>query len=312
MNLLFVVNPVSGGEEKASFLQRAKDYCYKYGISCATYETTGENDEDKLLQCLTEHQPDKIVVVGGDGTVLLTARTLLQTKRTIPFGMIPMGSANGMARELNVSTDPFEAFRDLAVSHVALPIDMICMNDQHYLMHLGDAGLNASIVENYEKEEGRGWLAYAKHFVHAIRNTPLFEAHIQMEDGAHDYQTSAVVMANTRMYGTGATINPKGNPHDGKFEIVVVKKNELSSIINLGLTTISDKAIENFNEYFDIYTTDRATITFKSPKVVQLDGEVTGSFEQLQLSIVPSAVYCLSTMRYRLADKYGKSISELG
>jgi diacylglycerol kinase (ATP) len=54
--------------------------------------------------------------VGGDGTTLLTALALQKSK--VPFGIIPMGSANGMARELNVPTDPMHALNDLLLSQI--------------------------------------------------------------------------------------------------------------------------------------------------------------------------------------------------
>jgi len=58
------------------------------------------------------------------------------------------------------------AFKDLVVSQIIVPLDVIKVNND-YTIHLGDAGINASMVENFAKEEGRGWTAYAKHFIDA-------------------------------------------------------------------------------------------------------------------------------------------------
>ena len=293
MRLLFVVNPISGGKTKDAFLTFAKEFCDKYGIEIITFKTTGENDIQKLNDAVARSNPDRVVSIGGDGTTLMTSLALQGIKT--PFGIIPMGSANGMAKELGVPNDPKLAFQDLVISKIIVPLDLIQINNEHYTIHLGDIGINAAMVENFAKEEGRGWLAYAKHFVDAVKNSPLFNVKVDIDGKTYEHEAYSVLIANTRMYGTGAIINPKGNPHDGQFEIVVLKKNDLSGIINLGLTAISDKALEALEGYSEIYQVSQARIILEEPKVLQLDGEVIGKSELIDAEIIPAGVNYIST-----------------
>jgi len=293
MRLLFVVNPISGGKNKDAFLSYANDFCQKYGIQIITFNTTGENDIQKLGKEVKQTEPDRVVSIGGDGTTLMTSLALQGSK--IPFGIIPMGSANGMAKELGVSADPKQAFQDLVISKIIVPLDLIKINNDYYTIHLGDIGINAAMVENFAKEESRGWLAYAKHFVDAVKNSSIFNVQIEIDGFIHEHEAYSVLIANTRMYGTGAIINPKGNPHDGKFEVVVLKKNDLSGIINLGLTAISDKALEALEGYSEVYQVSRARIIPEEPKVLQLDGEVIGKSKEIEAEIVPAGVNYIST-----------------
>lgn len=109
MKLLFVVNPISGGTDKQPFLRQADSLCAKYGIDSYVFKTTGKDDEKQLKTVLLTFNPDKVASVGGDGTTLFTSLALLNT--SIPMGIIPLGSANGMATELFVNPIPIEAKR---------------------------------------------------------------------------------------------------------------------------------------------------------------------------------------------------------
>ncbi len=293
MRLLFVINPISGGRNKDIFLEDAVYLCDKYGIKYRQFQTTGKGDLVQLQKKIREYHPHRVISVGGDGTTLLSARALEGSD--IPFGIIPMGSANGMARELGVATAPMEAFHDLIMSKVIIPLDLIRVNDHHCTIHLGDIGINAELVENYSKEENRGWLAYAKHFVDAVKNSTQFEVTIEIDDKTYRHDAFSVLIANTRMYGTGAIVNPIGNPFDGKFEVVVIKQNDISGIINLGLTAISQKALEALEGYSEIYQVTKAVIKLKEPKLLQLDGEIIGKSKTIKTEIVPAAVRYIST-----------------
>lgn len=292
MILLLVVNPISGGKSKEIFLKNAESYCHKYGIKYSYFHTTGEDDIKKLQSAVKDYVPDRVVSIGGDGTTLMTSLALQGSD--VPFGIIPMGSANGMAKELDVPNDPMAAFQDLIVSQIILPLDLVKVNDD-YTIHLGDVGINAAMVENFAKEEGRGWTAYAKHFVDAVDKAQLFHVEINIDGTSYAHKAYSVLIANTRMYGTGAIVNPEGNPHDGKFEIVVVTKNDWSGIINLGLSAIDPRALKALEGYAEIYQATSANISFEKPQVLQLDGEVIGKEKTLQIEIFPGGVQLISS-----------------
>ncbi len=293
MKFLMVLNPISGGKNKDMFISEAEELCKKYGIHWEYFHTTGANDEAELNKSIKSTNPDRIVSIGGDGTTLMTCISLKGSD--IPFGIIPFGSANGMAKELNVPNNPIEAFKDIIMSELIIPIDLVRVNQKYFSLHLGDVGANAHMVEKFTKEKNRGWLSYAKHFVDAIQNTQKFNVELNINGEIIQQEAFSVIIANARMYGTGAIVNPKGNPHDGKFEIVVVKQSDLSGIINLGLTSISEKALDNLEDYYDIFQLDKAKIKFDEAKMLQLDGELIGKFSEIEVDIISSAANFITT-----------------
>ena len=98
--ILFVVNPISGGKDKSYFLNMLKQKSELSGFAVSVYKTTGTADVEKIKSEIETFQPDTIVAAGGDGTVRLVAELLVNTH--ISLGILPLGSANGMARDLNL------------------------------------------------------------------------------------------------------------------------------------------------------------------------------------------------------------------
>ncbi len=286
MKLLFVINPISGGIDKAPFLKRAGAFCYKYGIESHFFKTTGNNDAANLKKVLEEFKPDRVASVGGDGTSLFTALALLEFK--MPMGIIPLGSANGMAAELNVNSQPMEALKDLVLSNVVGELDLLVVNDKHYSIHIGDVGINAQIVEAYEKDEDRGLITYAKYFLEELSNTNPFELQIEANEETIQENGVMVAICNSRKYGTGVPLNIKGNPMDGKFEIVVVKKIDANALIKAGLSRFNDSYHDNLNEL--VISTDNAQIRFPEERLLQLDGEVIGKFKEINIEIMKGGV----------------------
>lgn len=286
MKLLFVVNPISGGVNKEPFLKEAEGICKKYGIPYEVFKTTGKDDLKNLKQLLSKVRPDKVISVGGDGTTLFTSIALLNTN--YPLGIIPLGSANGMATELFVNTIPIEAFKDILFSEVIEGLDMVVVNKEHYSIHIGDVGVNASIVESYEKDKNRGMATYAKYFLEELKQLKPFNFSITANGKTINEKGLMVGICNSRKYGTGIPLNIKGNPMDGKFEIVVVEKMNTSTLLKAGLSRFD----ENFHDSQNgiSISTTKAQINFEEPRMLQLDGEVIGKFSELNIEILPGAV----------------------
>jgi diacylglycerol kinase family enzyme len=286
MKLLFVVNPISGGVDKEPFLKKAVAFCNKYGHEHHIFRTTGKEDDHKLKETLNGFDADKVISVGGDGTTLMTSLVLKDTN--YPVGIIPMGSANGMATELFVDPDPMEALKDIVLSEVYAGLDIIVVNDIYHSIHIGDVGVNAQIVYNYEKDPNRGMLTYAKYFLEQLNKLETFPVTISANGKTINDNTYMMAICNARKFGTGVPLNLDGNPMDGKFEIVLVNRIDVTSLIRAGLTRFDESFFDS--QTGKVFSTDYAEIEFDRPRLLQLDGEVIGEFKHLKIEIIKSAV----------------------
>ena len=286
MRLLFIVNPISGGVNKEPFLKQAKLICEKYGIDYHVFKTSGKNDESRLNDVLDDYKPDKVASVGGDGTTLFTSIGLLNTN--IPMGIIPLGSANGMAVELFVNLEPIEALRDIIMSNVIGELDMIKVNHKYYSIHIGDVGVNAQIVEAYDKDKNRGMATYAKYFIEELKDIKAFDIKIEANGEIINEEGVMLGICNSRKYGTGVPLNIDGNPMDGKFELVVLKKIDPHSLLKAGLSKFDESFHDSQNGI--VVSTQIAEVSFNQARLLQLDGEVIGKFDKLNIEIIKGAV----------------------
>ncbi|WP_020528938.1 diacylglycerol/lipid kinase family protein [Flexithrix dorotheae] len=286
MKALFVVNPISGGLDKTPFLNHAELVCRKYAIEYEIFKTTGENDNFKLQKVLKKFKPDRVAAIGGDGTTLFCGTNLIKSK--IPLGIIPFGSANGMATELNVNQEPDLALYDFLLSQYIADLDLILVNNKHYCLHIGDVGLNAAVVEGFTNDENRGMLTYAKHFISEVRKATPFEVEIETDEKSIVKKTFMVALANSRKYGTGVVLNHKGNPFDGKFEVGLVRNIDIDSLVKAGLTKYFEDLAEDYSGISISCT--KAKIKLEKPMMLQLDGELIGKVSEIKAEVVPRAV----------------------
>ena len=98
MTFLFAINPVSGGKGKTDWDTGIDAYFTDLPHSVEKLYLDGKTDTETLHRAIADLKPDRVVAVGGDGTLKIVAEQLLGTG--IPLGVLPAGSANGMAREL--------------------------------------------------------------------------------------------------------------------------------------------------------------------------------------------------------------------
>ncbi len=292
MKILFVINPISGGVDKKPFIKDAKALCKKYGIDYQIFLTTGKNDRKNLDFILNIYKPDRVASVGGDGTTLFTAIALLD--KNIPLGIIPLGSANGMATELSVNPNPIEALKDILLSQIIEGLDMVLVNDQYYSIHIGDVGINARIIESFSKDKNRGMATYAKYFIEEVNRSEAFDFIIRANGKTVKKRGIMVGICNSQKYGTGVPLNIDGNPMDGKFEIVVVENINISSLIKAGLAKFDKRFHDNQNSY--VISTEKAEIEFDQERLLQLDGELIGKFSKIEIKILKGVVRFITNL----------------
>ncbi len=288
MKVLVIINPISGGKDKSQFRQHLRNTFKKYGVVFQEFDTTKEENEDKkkLKSIIQEFNPDRILAIGGDGTVLFTA--LLVLEKNIPIGVIPFGSADGLSAELNINMDPRIALDDFLKSHFVKHLDIIRVNDKHYCMHIGDIGLNAKIVKGFSQDQSRGFFGYVKHFFTEIQSAELIDFEITADGETHHHTGYILAIANARKYGTGAVLNKKGNPFDGKIELVVGLRKDIESFLYMGLTKFTEEI--DMQDIVEVIQCETAKIKLKEPHLLQLDGELIGETDYVKVEILPGIV----------------------
>ncbi len=276
--ILAVVNPIAGDVDKSPMVDHiAERLSGEHPFE--VYETTGDADGEAIAQCVQEHNPGRILVLGGDGTVKTVVEALGENR--IPLGIVPTGSANGLATDLNLP-EGWEAAVDVALNGREQALDVLQLNG-HMGLHISDVGLNAELICGYEGSNFRGLFGYALQSVPTlIKSAAPWSFRLQANGKTRDFEAVMVAFANSRRFGTGAVVNPIGQIDDGQFEVLLFKKLDPARI----LETIRNQApIES--DFLDIVQTDQAVLTMEHPIAFQVDGEFLGETRRVEVGIAP-------------------------
>ncbi|MCX2452780.1 diacylglycerol kinase family lipid kinase [Pedobacter sp. PLR] len=278
--LLFIINPGSGNQQIN--YSEAIDLHFKAASEkIEIFELPKNCSLEKIKQAIDQSKADRVIAVGGDGTLKLVAECLEGTN--IPIGIIPAGSANGMAKELGIPLE-LEAALQVAAKGQPKKIHAIKVNGE-LCIHLADIGFNAYIIRRFDNLPQRGMIGYAKAAWQALWSHHKMEVEIEIKGQQIKTQAAMVVIANATSYGTGVKINPEGDLTDDLFEVILVKKYTVIEILKVRFTELP------FNpEKIELFHTKDLCIKTKHKVHFQVDGEYMGKVNRVDATILPAAI----------------------
>lgn len=281
-NVLMIVNPISGGIDKSDFIEAVKNFVSLEKLNLIQYITSGRNDIKKIITLYEKYKPERIIIIGGDGTIKMVAEAM--ESKDVILGILPAGSSNGLAVDLDLMKTTEENL-DIAFHHDYIELDTIDINGQK-CFHLSDLGLNAELVKNYEKSKIRGRWGYFLQIINTLMDFgEHFLATITANNKITECEARMIVIANSKKYGTGIVINPEGVMNDGKLELVILKKLDL---IIFGEIITGNMSLNKGD--IEIISTDKATIKTNIPVSFQIDGEYCGNESELIINISPNKI----------------------
>jgi diacylglycerol kinase (ATP) len=277
--MLFIVNPASG-KQKIDWTQKIRD-SLNGKQPFEIYELPVNGDESIIRDQIERLKPSKVIAVGGDGTVKLVAECLLHSD--MELGILPAGSANGMARELEIPDDP-QAAIDIVLHGKSRLIHLVKVNDE-LCIHLSDIGFNAWVVKKFEENDTRGMWGYMKATWNVLWRHRRMKLCLNTDqERVYRYAVMAVI-ANASKYGNGVVINPAGSLYDDLFEVVVVRKISLIELFKMRFTN------KPFNSNkTEVFQTKSLEIISKHYVHFQVDGETKGKVKQINAELLARAL----------------------
>lgn len=280
MKLLFIINPGSGSHDLNLKEVISAHFDSKHS-EIDLFELPEDCSLEKIKEKIKSAKADRVVAVGGDGTLKLVAECLLHTET--PIGIIPAGSANGMAKELGIPTDIEQALAILDEGYLQ-KIHVVKLNDE-ICIHLSDLGFNAYLVKKFDTLPQRGMWGYAKATWHALWNHKRMDVQLKIKNETITSKAAMVAIANATMYGTGLKINPDGKLDDDLFEVVLVKDYSYMEILKIWITKLP------FNpKKIEVFQTAEVKISSKHKAHFQIDGEYIEKVNTVEAKILPAAI----------------------
>ncbi|PJJ60330.1 diacylglycerol/lipid kinase family protein [Hymenobacter chitinivorans] len=287
--LLFVLNPISGDIDKSSLEDTITAFCAERGRTAAFFHTTGKDDLRRLQRHLREHSYDAVFAAGGDGTVSLVAEAVSETE--LPLGIIPLGSGNGLSKDLGIPQDQQEALR-LIWDHQVRAIDTLRVGST-FCAHLADLGFNALVVERFCSGDTRGPGAYVRIAMQEYLGYEPAVYRIITDQETYEGAAFMVTVANANTFGSNVVINPDSRLDDGEFEICLIEPFPGTAALGILYQLYTDAFDESV--YTRRLRCRQATIEVPGQErvLVQVDGEPEQAALPLRITMQPRSLRVL-------------------
>ena len=232
MKATVIINPIAGAGRSGAIGARvdlARSILAAHDYDADVRVTTGPADALTFSKDAAATNTSMVVAWGGDGTVNGAASGVTGT--TIPLAIIPGGSGNGLARDLQIPFDPARALT-MAATGSTRRIDVGDLNGSLFF-NVAGVGLDARIAGRLATEgHRRGLMGYVLATVAELRSyescaysiSNLFDAEGRaISSDIVNRPAMFIALANSRQYGSGAQIAPKALLDDGLMEVVIVE-----------------------------------------------------------------------------------------
>ncbi len=228
---------------------------------------------------------DLVIIGGGDGTLNAAIEGLVDTQ--LPLGILPLGTANDLARTLGIPQSIAQACQVIATGH-SRRIDLGQVNHKHFF-NVSSLGLSVQITKQLDKKVKRFWgvLAYAATALKVMWNIRPFRAEIRCEGNSIHVRTVQIAVGNGRYYGGGMAVADDAAINDQRLDLYSLEYQHWWQIILLlpamwrgtyakwqGVRTLQGND-------FEIYT--------RRPHPINADGEIV-TYTPAKFRLIPKAI----------------------
>jgi diacylglycerol kinase (ATP) len=256
------------------------------------FEVIEESTEEPkhLCEVVRRYQDeiDLVIVGGGDGTLNAVVDAIVDTQ--IPLGILPLGTANDLARTLGIPNSLPEACEIIAQGQLRR-IDLGWVNGKHFF-NVASLGLSVKITQRLTKEVKRRWgiFAYAATALQVIWESRPFGAEIRINGTSVRVKTVQIAVGNGRYYGGGMAVVHDATIDDQRLDIYSLEIKHWWQMILLLPAMRQGRHIYSRNvralagKEIEIYTS--------KPRPVNTDGEIT-TYTPAIFRVIPGAISVL-------------------
>lgn len=279
MRICVIFNPAARGNKARRF----KKFLNELAQQCALKATTGPGDARRLAQAAVATGYDIIAAAGGDGTVNEVLNGIGDEpdgfERT-RLGVLPLGTVNVFARELNIPLKLERAWRVLKRAN-EMKIDLGRADyaedgkpAQRYFMQLAGCGLDARAIElvSWKLKKTAGPLAYVVAGFQALTEKQVL---ISASADGKKISGELVLLGNGRYYGGPYEIFPDAGLCDGRLDACAFPKVDMSTLFKLAPKFLFQRKLSE--QRVQRLSGERIELTSDSPAALELDGEWVGA-----------------------------------
>lgn len=295
--LLLIHNPTAGVTRKRH-LQTILRLLQDAGCTVDLRSTSGPGDATRLAAMANADAVDLVVAAGGDGTINEIVNGL--GANPPPLGILPLGTANVVAGEIGLRTDPHSVVRTLLFG----PPQKIALgqiNGRRFIATAG-AGFDAHVVRKIPQALKRrlGKTAYFLTAVYQIGAFSYPRYRVTIDGTVHD--AASVVVANGRFYAGHHQIAPEGRLEAPRLEVCLFERTGPLGVVVCGTALLLDQLHQTIRRI----PAKRLTIEGPGADPVQGDGDIIAELDA-EIEAIGDA---LTVITPRAAERTSKAAAD--
>jgi YegS/Rv2252/BmrU family lipid kinase len=294
-NIHVVINPASGKDEP--ILNAINDVFYKNGIDWTVSITKKYGDATTQAYDAIKAGAGMVVGYGGDGTQHEIANAVLraatETGKTTPMGVLPGGTGNGFAREMNIPKKLRPAVELLCSGNTLRQIDVAEMSDlgkahveDKYFIQRLYIGIEPEEQTSREMKDKYGVFAYAVSMDERSKTTKDSKYNVTIDGDEVEFNAFKLYVVNSGMMGTGFTITNSYAIDDGLLDVFLMSKESKETItaaVDRFLQISSSSAQKYYRQCKEI------TVGTDPDQPIWSDGEYIGR-TPVTIKVLPGAL----------------------
>lgn len=289
-----IYNPSSGNGHSKAVLEVALQELAKSSVPCQVYPTQAAGHEDLLIEEILSHgyqeSQERILVIGGDGTLHQTVNALVRRGKSYPIAYISGGTGNDFNRawqskaSLEAIIENMLTTGKITQVKTATYHNLITKQEGVFLNAIGagvDAETNYALIQS--KQSGSSYPAFIKNLSYvfsifpALKKLKLTDVTVTANGQIYSFKKSAIVSAMNHPYvGGGIQLNPQASTKDPLLACLVFHDIKISAIPRLLWQILISKKHVQANPHVTQIRADQLVIQSHDSLRCQIDGEDQG------------------------------------
>lgn len=295
MNVKVILNPYANRWRAGSRVAEVRAAFTAVGLTPHIVQTSQPREGITLAETAAAEGCDAVVAAGGDGTLNEVANGLLRAAGngpTVPFGILPIGTANDFSDMVGLPRDLTQAARIIAAGKTR-QLDAGRINDHFFINNCAVAMEPMITLENIRMKRLSGEIRYVVALLKGLVKLKAWQMELRWDGGGYNGPTYLLSVCNGPRTG-GFYMAPNAAVDDGLFDFVFAPK--VPQLTVLAILVRLFRKTHIYHPQVVYGRTTHITITSQPGTPIHADGEIIAeAATRIEYEILPGKLTLLQS-----------------